>query len=46
MCAYLPLTLDGKGHGNPEIQENTVLADPAEKDPINDVEHIQISHNM
>lgn len=32
MCACLPVTVEDKGHGNPEIQENTVSANPAEKD--------------
>lgn len=34
VCACLPVIVDGTGRDNPEIQENAVLADPKEKDPI------------
>lgn len=41
MYACLPVTVDGEGHGNPEIQGSTVSAGPIAKDPINNVKHIQ-----
>lgn len=31
MYAYIPVSWDGKDHGNPEIQENTVLVGPVGK---------------
>lgn len=33
----LPVTVDGRGHGNQEIQGSTVSADPTTKIPINSV---------
>ena len=40
MYARLPVTVDGGGHGNPEIQGSTVSAGPKEKDPINGVKYV------
>lgn len=38
--ACLPVTVDDGGHGNPEIQGNTVSAGPTEKDHINNVKFV------
>lgn len=40
MSACLPVTVDGKGHGNPGTQGSTVSAGPIAKDHIYIVKHI------
>lgn len=42
MCVCLPESVDGTGHGNPEIQGRTVLSAPIDKDPINNAKQVFI----